>query len=220
VNLEPDCGFYAFAKLHARPARTAPTTEQPARGCATRVFHASLPLAQTAALNVAGIERQVPAVPGRVAELGAFCDNRVRAALQRALPPPCGPALRDRLEWYGCRGAFFHTDAHYDGVLFGVWCVAGPPRELVFPRGGLRLPARPGAVAVFDPYEPHAVLDAGRLRYIADDYVGAAPSVFVGFEIELAPAVCDVFGVMAPAAGAIELSSRRAVNAETGGFEA
>ena len=35
--------------------------------------------------------------------------------------------------------AFFHNDAHYEGRLFGTWCIAGPELELVFPRASVRL---------------------------------------------------------------------------------
>jgi len=120
------------------------------------------------------------------------------------------------MEWYGCRGAFFHNDAHYDGVLFGVWSVAGPQRELVFPRLDRRLPARIGSIVVFDPFEPHAVLDTGAVRYCRDDYEAAQANLFLGFEIALTPKVRNAFGIEAAQANVPTLSSRIAINPETG----
>jgi hypothetical protein len=161
------------------------------------------------------IADRCPPMPGRVHGLGEFVDRRVHAALAATLRPEHRLRLRDRFEWYACRGAGFHTDAHYAGVLFGAWCVAGPPREIVFARAGLRAPSAIGDFAVFDPFEPHAVLDPGQPRYDRDHFSAAAPSVFIGFEIELDAEARRLFGVGdAPATGAT-LSSSVAVNAET-----
>ncbi len=157
--------------------------------------------------------------PGRVVTGGTFESTEARAAIASELGPDLAPSLRPTFEWYLCRGAFFHNDAHYGGVLFGVWCTDGPPRELVFPRLGLRVPAAIGDWAVFDPFEPHAVLDPGTSAYLRDHYLQAAPSVFAGFEIALDDAVRSVFAIGAPAPAALELSSRSRVNAQTGAVE-
>lgn len=125
-------------------------------------------------------------------------------------------ALREQLDWYTCRGAHFHNDAHYVGVLFGAWCLAGPVRDLVFPRAQLRIPLVVGRGVIFDPFEPHAVLEPGADRYQAERYVAAAANTFAAFEIELRPEVCAAFGIGAVAGGAMTLSSDRAVHAETG----
>lgn len=158
------------------------------------------------------------AVPGRVVSGGTFELAEAHAALAAALGPVLAPSLRRSFEWYVCRGAFFHNDAHYAGVLFGVWCVDGPPREIVFPRLGLRAPAAPGDWAVFDPFEPHAVLDPGAPTYDRARYAGARSSVFAGFEIELNEAARAAFDIAEKAHG-IELSSRTRINAETGAIE-
>jgi hypothetical protein len=145
---------------------------------------------------------------GRVRSMGTWHDAAVHAQLAAALGELSG-ALRSGFEWYQCRGAFFHNDAHYDGRLFGVWCVVGPPAELVFPRAGIRLAAAPGAVAVFDPFEVHGVLVPGRATYSPDDYVHAEPSIFVGFELDLTPAVAEAFGIKGVLGGDIISSQTR-----------
>jgi len=153
---------------------------------------------------------------GRVESLGAFEDPVLERELKGVLPEPLATAVKRRMEWYGCRGAFFHNDAHYDGVLFGVWSIAGPPRDLVFPRLDCRLPARIGSIVVFDPFEPHAVLDAGAERYCRGDYEGAQANLFLGFEIALTPEVRNAFGIEPAHAHVPTLSSRIAINPETG----
>lgn len=158
------------------------------------------------------------AAPGRVVCGGAFELTEARAALAAALGPILAPGLRPTLEWYACRGAFFHNDAHYADVLFGAWCVAGPPREIVFPRLRLRAAAAPTDWVVFDPFEPHAVLDPGEWTYGRARYADAPPSVFAGFEIELNEATRAAFAIV-PEAQGIELSSRTRINAETGAIE-
>ena len=84
--------------------------------------------------------------------------------LAEALGTRLGAALRMDFEWYYCRGAFFHNDAHYDARLFGVWCIEGPPMQLVFPRAALRLAVAPTSVVIFDPFEVHGVLAPGCAR--------------------------------------------------------
>lgn len=157
--------------------------------------------------------------PGRVHALGRFESRDVEGALRDALPPPLGDALRSGFEWYACRGAFFHNDAHYGGVLFGAWCVAGPPRDIVFSRAGLRLSVAPGHWAVFDPFEPHAVLDPDAATYRREDYDGAPASLFIGFELELTDAVRRELGIGEPTAGAVVLSSDAPIQAETGALQ-
>jgi len=152
--------------------------------------------------------------PGRVQSGGTFRDAAVSAQIARALGPALAPALRETLEWYVCRGAHFHNDAHYTEVLFGVWCVLGPPAELVFPRAGLRIDATPGSLAVFDPFEVHGVLAPSSSRYSADDYLDAEPSVFVGFELALPP-MRQVFGIGEGCDGRV-ISSQMRIDAVNG----
>jgi len=154
--------------------------------------------------------------PGRVHGLGGFADARIHATLAAALPAALRNSLRSEFEWYACRGAFFHNDAHFGGVLFGAWCLAGPPREIVFARANARCPAGPGDWVAFDPFEPHAVLESGASRYRRDRYEGAPISLFLGFELELDEPVRQAFAIgPAPTAGAV-LASSVAINAETG----
>jgi hypothetical protein len=155
---------------------------------------------------------------GRVTSLGRWSDEAVQRALSAWLGSPLAAALRTSFEWYVCRGAFFHNDAHYDDVLFGVWCIAGPPAELVFPRVGVRLDCSPGNAIVFDPFEIHGVLAPGRAVYEAADFETAAPSIFIGFELALDDAVGSAFKVGAAGPGPT-LSSRTRIAATTGAFE-
>jgi hypothetical protein len=157
--------------------------------------------------------------PGRVIAGGTFAQPEAHRALAAALGSALAPSLRPSFEWYLCRGAFFHNDAHYSGVLFGVWCVDGPARELVLPRLGLRIAAAPGDWIVFDPFEPHAVLEPGAATYVRERYLEARPSVFAGFELELNERTRTELGIGEPVEASVELSSRTRVNAETGAIE-
>ncbi len=76
---------------------------------------------------------------GKVHAAGVWRDAAVHRHLAQALGTRLASALRTDFEWYHCRGAFFHNDAHYDARLFGVWCIEGPPMQLVFPRAAVRI---------------------------------------------------------------------------------
>ena len=108
--------------------------------------------------------------------------------------------------------------AHYDARLLGVWCIEGPPVQLVFPRAGLQVAVAPGCVAVFDPFEVHGVLAPGRRTYAASDYQSAEVSAFVGFELDIGPTVADVFEIQDEVGGHL-ISSRTRINASSGGIE-
>lgn len=157
-------------------------------------------------------------IAGKVHALGTWREPAVRAQLGESLGALLAPALRADFEWYQCRGAFFHNDAHYDGRLFGIWCIAGPPAELVFPRAAIRLAAGPGSIAVFDPFEVHGVLAPGRSVYSADDYQDAEASVFVGFELDITPAVAGAFEIEPGVHGRV-ISSRTRIAADSGALE-
>ena len=206
-----------FVEIAYPPADCAGGAGAP-RSLASRLWYTHAPpeselrvLARAAALRLHG-------PVGRVESAGSFEDADTYAALRTALPETFAAFAKPRLEWYGCRGAFFHNDAHYAGVLFGVWSVWGPPRELVFPRVNRRLPAGIGAVVVFDPYEPHGLLDAGAGLYHAPDYEGCEPNLFVGFEVTLASQVREAFGIESAGGRGFTLSSRIAINPESGDF--
>jgi hypothetical protein len=186
------------------------------RSLATRLWHAKKTPSERLRAAAEEARSRLAGVIGRVESAGRFEDAGFEAELKAGLPTVIAAATRPSMEWYGCAGAFFHNDAHYDGVLFGVWSMAGPARELVFSRVGQRLPAAVGSIAVFDPFEPHAVLEAGSLRYRKVDYRPGQTNLFLGFEVELTPAVCDVFGVGPPTGRGVTLSSRIAINPETG----
>jgi hypothetical protein len=199
------------------PAAVCTSPGAQARGAARRLWHDVQAPDDTARAAAARVRLDPQAAPGRVQSAGTVEDETLTAQLRAALPAAIGQALRTRMEWYSCRGAFFHNDAHYGDVLFGAWCLAGPPRELVFPRIGLRVPARVGDMVVFDPFEPHAVLNPGAKQFRHADYESAEPSLFLGFEIELREPACALFAIGEPAAGSRTiLSSQVAVHAVTG----
>jgi len=166
--------------------------------------------------RAAQLAEEAPGSPGRVHDLGRFDDETARQALIGSLPDDFTHALRPQLQWYACRGAGFHTDAHYSNVLFGAWYLAGPPCNLVFADPTAQLACPIGELVVFDPFQPHAVLSLGQERYERDRYVAAAASVFLGFELELTAAVRRRFGIGEAESGAFSISSSTAVNAETG----
>jgi hypothetical protein len=201
---------------HAAPALACVSPSGSVRAIARKLAH-GYHGPDTALIAAARETALLAGPPGRVNAVGTFRSPNVSRQLSEALGPALAPALRDELEWYVCRGAFFHNDAHYESVLFGVWCVQGPIVEIVFPRAGLRLPAGPGNLTVFDPYEVHGVLAASKANYAAGDYVDAEPSVFVGFELSLAP-VLDAFDIGAGIEGRA-ISSRTRIAAVTGAFE-
>ena len=156
---------------------------------------------------------------GKVHAAGTWQAPAVHAQLAAALGAPLGPALQADFEWYYCRGAFFHNDAHYDERLFGVWCIAGPPIELVFPRAAVRVAAGIGTLVVFDPFEIHGVLAPGCSTYAATDYQGADASVFLGFELGITPTVADAFDIHSDLSGQV-ISSRTRISAASGTIEA
>jgi hypothetical protein len=204
-----------FQSLDAPPllAGSASALRSVARRVATSVA-SPLP-----ALTMRACAVESAATVGRVHSGGTWNDAQTSTALELALRPLPPGALRRTFEWYVCRGAFFHTDAHYSDVLFGVWYIAGPAVDIVFARAPLRVAARPGTIVVFDPFEIHGVLRPGASEYCADDYSDSGASVFVGFELELDDAVRAAFDVRVPAAGARLVSSSTRVMATTGAFE-
>ena len=155
---------------------------------------------------------------GKVHAGDTWRDLAVHQQLAETLGTRLGPALRPDFEWYYCRGAFFHNDAHYDARLFGVWCIEGPPMLLVFPRAALRVPVAQGSVVVFDPFEVHGVLAPGCRTYAANDYQSAEASAFVGFELDITPTVADAFDIQAEVSGHV-ISSRTRINASSGAIE-
>ena len=157
-------------------------------------------------------------VAGKVHAGGAWQEPHVHAQLAAALDARLGRALRVEFEWYYCRGAFFHNDAHYDARLFGVWCIEGPPMEIVFPRAMMRLAVASGSIVVFDPFEVHGVLAPGRSTYAASDYQCAATSVFLGFELDITPAIAGAFDIQDGASGHM-ISSRTRIDATSGAIK-
>lgn len=154
-------------------------------------------------------------VAGRVHGCGSWRDPRTHAQLADSLGAPLSTALRDDFEWYQCRGAFFHNDAHYDARVFGVWCIAGTSAEIVFPRVKVRLPANVGSIVVFDPFEVHGVLAPGRSTYAADDYEKTEASIFLGFELDVTSEVAQLFGISSGVDGSV-ISSRTRISATSG----
>jgi hypothetical protein len=199
-----------FVELGCPPAACrCPTTAD--RGSSARLLAGRLAVPAIALPDTTTVT-----VPGRVHGLGRFSSDPLQALLAGVLPPPLRGSLRSQFEWYACRGAFFHNDAHYGDVLFGAWCAGGPRREIVFSRAGLRLSAGPGDWVVFDPFEPHAVLDPGTDRYRRERYDGSPASLFLGFELRLDTAVRQAVGIGPAEPGATVLASSLPINAETG----
>jgi len=193
-------------------------SESTLRSVARRVAHTFLPpsadlVARAGPVAACGFD------VGRVHSGGSWNDAQVHREIVAALDAPLRPMLRERFEWYLCRGACFHTDAHYADVLFGVWYVLGPAVDIVFSRGHRRIAAEPGTLVVFDPFEVHGVLQPGATVYCADDYAGSAPSVFVGFEVECREAVTAGFEMAPGPPEARVVSSSTRVSAVTGAFE-
>ncbi|MCS6945546.1 MAG: hypothetical protein RMK97_09085 [Sutterellaceae bacterium] len=189
------------------------------RRAARRLWYDTLSAPPDVLAEAVAVASRMDPTPGRVQAAGSFEDVSVSAVLRAALPATASGSLRPRLEWYTCRGAHFHNDAHYPDVLFGVWYLAGPPIDLVFARLAIRLRMHVGDAAVFDPFEPHAVLAPGSERYRRDDYVSAPVSVFLGFELALDEPVRITFMVAPPGkpeSNLPVLSSAAAVHPETG----
>ena len=156
---------------------------------------------------------------GKVHSAGTWQCATAHTQLAEALGDPLGAALRPSFEWYYCRGAFFHNDAHYDARLFGVWCVVAPDIELVFPRIDVRVAVPPGTVVVFDPFEIHGVLAPGRTAYAASDYQSASASVFLGFELDITPAIATLFAIHDRIDSGLVISSQTRVDATSGRIE-
>ncbi|MGZ9075707.1 MAG: hypothetical protein ACXW13_08000 [Burkholderiaceae bacterium] len=156
---------------------------------------------------------------GKVHSAGSWECPTTHTQLAKALGSPLGAALRPGFEWYYCRGAFFHNDAHYDARLFGVWCIAAPPMELVFPRIDVQVGVAPGSIVVFDPFEVHGVLAPGRTAYAASDYQSSNASVFVGFELDITSAIAEMFGVHGRIDHGVVISSQTRIDAASGKIE-
>ena len=152
---------------------------------------------------------------GKVHAAGNWQDAAVRQHLANALGTRLGSALRPDFEWYYCRGAFFHNDAHYDARLFGVWYIEGPPMQLVFPRAALRVDLARSSVVVFDPFEVHGVLAPGSPAYAANDYQSIPASVFVGFELDINDDVAKTFGIDDDITGQV-ISSKTRIDPASG----
>ncbi|MEP6607410.1 MAG: hypothetical protein ABJA83_01885 [Burkholderiaceae bacterium] len=199
---------------HTAPALSCIDSGGIARSIATNIAYgvcnvdASLRVRANGAGNAAS-------VAGRVYSHGTWRDPAVRAQLSEKLGLSLASALREDFEWYCCRGAFFHNDAHYEARLFGIWCITGPRAELVFPRAAVRLECAPGTIGVFDPFEVHGILRASANVFSAGDYDATEASVFVGFELDLTLAVAAAFCIKPGMAGRL-ISSRTRISASSG----
>jgi hypothetical protein len=211
------CGAFFLNRGHLieLPA-VAPRSAGGDRSLARRIWHAQAVVPVALERRAAWLAEETPSSPGRVHDLGRLDDETAWHAVSARLPDDFLGALRPQLQWYGCRGAGFHTDAHYSNVLFGAWYLAGPARNLVFADPMLQLACPIGELVVFDPFQPHAVLEPGEGRYDRERYVTAAASLFLAFELGLTAAVRQRFGIGPAEPGAFSISSSTAVNAETG----
>ena len=169
--------------------------------------------------NVHAKSQLARARPAKCTPLVLGDDPIVHQHLAETLGTRLASALRPDFQWYYCRGAFFHNDAHYDARLFGVWYIEGPPMHLVFPRAALRLDIAPQSVVIFDPFEVHGVLAPGSDTYAASDYQGACASVFVGFELDIDTSVADAFQIRDDISGSV-ISSRTRIDPASGAIGA
>lgn len=201
---------------HAAPPASCVSAAGSARAIATLLGFGERAPDETLLAHARTLVRNDGGV-GKVDALGTWRDPVVLDQLSAVLGT-LGPALRPDFEWYQCRGAFFHNDAHYDERLFGIWCIVGPRADIVFPRAGVRLACGPGSIAVFDPFEVHGVLAPDHSAYSADDYLDAEPSVFLGFELDITPALAAAFGVTAAISGRV-ISSRTRIAATSGALD-
>jgi hypothetical protein len=193
-----------------------------ASACATASGIFTLHLPATPSLTAAAAQALACAgeLPvGRVVSGGGLRDQATSMQLARQLPEALAPHLREDFEWYACRGAFIHNDAHYGDVLLGAWWIQGPAREIAFARLRLRTAGAPADLVVFDPFAPHAVLDQDHLHHTREAYLADPPGVFLGFELAPARSVRTVFGIDEPPVGrGVVLSSQVPMHAETGAF--
>ena len=204
---------------HTAPTASGLSASGHARSIANKVAFGECASNATATLQTRAHELVVTdSIAGKVHALGTWREPSVHAHLETILGALLAPALRSDLEWYQCRGAFFHNDAHYDARLFGIWCIAGPPAELVFPRAAIRLAAGPGSISVFDPFEVHGVLAPNLCAYSADDYSDAEVSVFLGFELDITPAIAAAFGINSGMHGRL-ISSHTRIAATSGALD-
>ncbi len=128
----------------------------------------------------------------------ALCERPLRRALREQ---GLERSLRTSFDWLVCAPVAYHDDVHaFAEVMLGVWCLASPPRDLLLPRLGLRLPLCPGLCAVFDPGQPHALLPPGQEQPDPMSLSRAQPrgeqlSWFVGFQLDLTPQVARHFRI-------------------------
>ena len=190
-----------WVKHHA-PAASCLSAGGAARSIATKFAVSQRHPSDALVQRAYELQRSDSGAPGRVQSMGEWRDPVARAELGTSLGP-LSVALRSGFEWYRCRGAFFHNDAHYDARMFGVWYIAGPSVELVFPRAAARSAITVGSIVVFDPFEVHGVLAPGCVAYSADDYQRAESSIFLGFELDLTPQIAAAFGIEAAVRGSV-----------------
>ena len=66
-----------------------------------------------------------------------------------------------------------------------------------------------------DPFEVHGILGPGAQHFSATDYEELAPSLILGFELDLTPTIAAAFGIK-PGATARVISSRTRIDASSG----
>ena len=200
------------------PAASSRSTAGIGRSIASRIGvgqHTADATLRASAREIAGRNVAV----GKVHSGGPLLCPALHSQLAKALGEPLGAALRAGFEWYYCRGAFFHNDAHYDARLFGVWCIVSPAMDLVFPRAEVRVAVAPGSIVVFDPFEVHGVLASGCSAYAAHDYQKVNASVYLGFELDITPAIAELFEIQDCIGPGPVISSQTRIDATSGAIE-
>jgi hypothetical protein len=201
---------------HPAPSLSCLATGGNVRSIANKIAYAQSVAGKALQARASELRNQAY-VPGRVYSCGSWSDDEVHSHLAAVLGSTLGSGLRTDFEWYCCRGAFFHNDAHYDGRLFGTWSIGGPAHYLVFPRESVRLTRAPNNIAIFDPFEVHGILLERAKVFEPADYADSESTAILGFELDLTPAIADAFGI---ASGATErvISSATRISASNGAF--
>src|SRR5258706_16101348 len=143
------CGAFFLSDGHfVELPEALPMSASARRGLERRIWHSRAAVPPPLEQHASQLAEKTPQTPGRVHQLGRFEDETARRALSACLPEDLAASLHSPFEWYGCRGAGFHTDAQYDEVLFGAWGMAGPMRGFGLPRTELRGAGAGGALVV------------------------------------------------------------------------
>ncbi|KWT98136.1 MULTISPECIES: hypothetical protein [unclassified Variovorax] len=134
-------------------------------------------------------------------DLGETNSLVIRNLLRSVLQPVLGErSIRYLSTDYGAivgGGLPYHHDMPYSNGIFGAWCIEGPPERTVrFGEMDIEVPFKPGTVVVFDPAQPHALLN-GKRQFEETDYAPTDLVGMVGFVALRTPKACAALGIEA-----------------------